>query len=157
MSQMRTQRAGDIVAGIFFSLLGVFVVWAAFGIKGAPDMRMHPRTLPLILGWAVGIAGGILAFHAWRYRGPARIVPWPDRVGTLRVGVTLAALVVFLFLVEPLGMPLGSGLLVGFLVWYLGRYRPIFAGLLGLATGGVIYAVFIQLLQLSFPIGPLGR
>jgi hypothetical protein len=118
---------------------------------------MHPRTLPLILGWAVGIAGGLLAFHAWRYRGAARIVPWPDRAGTLRVCVTLAALVVFLLLVEPLGMPLGSGLLVGFLVWYLGGRRPIFAGVLGVATGGVIYAVFIRLLQLSFPIGPLGR
>jgi putative tricarboxylic transport membrane protein len=157
MSKMRTQRAGDMASGIFFVLLGVFVVWAAFRIKGAPDMRMHPRTLPLILGWVVGIAGGILAFRAWRYQGPGRTVQWPDRVGTRRVGMTLAALVVFLLLVEPLGMPLGSGLLVGFLVWYLGGHRPIFAGLLGLATGGVIYAVFIRLLQLSFPIGPLGR
>ncbi len=157
MSRMNTQRAGDIASGIFLSLLGVFVVWAALGIKGAPDMRMHPRTLPLILGWTVGIAGGVLAFRAWRFRGAARIVSWPDRVGTLRVGVTLAALVIFLFRVEPLGMPLGSGLLVGFLVWYLGGHRLIFAGLLGLATGGVIYAVFIRLLQLSFPIGPLGR
>jgi hypothetical protein len=148
MSQMNTQRAGDIASGIFLSLLGAFVVWAALGIKGAPDMRMHPRTLPLILGWTVGIAGGALAFHAWRYRGPARMVSWPDRVGTLRVGMTLAALVIFLFLVEPLGMPLGSGLLVAFLVWYLGGHRPILAGLLGLATGGVIYAVFIHLLQL---------
>jgi uncharacterized membrane protein YccC len=57
----------------------------------------------------------------------------------------------------PLGMPLGSGLLVGFLVWYLGGYRPITAALLGLATGVTIYVVFIHLLNLSFPIGPLGR
>jgi len=154
---MKSQRTGDIAAGIFLSLLGVFVVWASLHIKGAPDMRMHPRTLPLILGWAVMIAGGLLALRAWRYRGTARTVSWPDRTGTLRVGVTLGALVVFLLVVEPLGMPLGSGLLVGFLVWYLGGHRPVFAGLLGLATGGVIYAVFIRLLQLSFPIGPLGR
>jgi hypothetical protein len=154
---MKSQRAGDILCGAFLSLLGAFVVWAALQIKGAPDMRMHPRTLPLILGWTVGIAGGVLAFHAWRYRGPARMVPWPDRAGTLRVLTTLATLAAFLFLVEPLGMPLGSGLLVSILVWYLGGYRPIYAGLLGLATGGTIWLVFIHLLQLSFPIGPLGR
>jgi len=46
---------------------------------------------------------------------------------------------------------------VSFLVWYLGGYRPSYAGLLGLATGGMIWLVFIHLLQLSFPIGPLGR
>ena len=146
-----------MASGVFLVLLGLVVVVAAFRIKGAPDVRMQPRTLPLILGWIVGVAGAALAFRAWFYRGPVRIVPWPDRVGTRRVGVTLAALVVFLFFVEPLGMPLGSGLLVGFLVWYLGGYRPIYAGLLGLATGGTIYVVFIRLLSLSFPIGPLGR
>jgi putative tricarboxylic transport membrane protein len=154
---MKSQRVGDMASGVFLALLGVVVVLAALQIKGAPDVRMQPRTLPLILGCIVGVAGVALALRAWFYRGPARVVPWPDRVGTLRVGVTLAALVIFLFLVEPLGMPLGSSLLVGFLVWYLGGYRPIFAGLLGLATGGMIYVVFIRLLQLSFPIGPLGR
>lgn len=154
---MKSQRSGDMASGLFLVLLGLVVVLAAFQIKGAPDVRMQPRTLPLVLGCIVGMAGAALAFRAWRYHGPARVVPWPDRAGILRVGVTLASLVFFLFLVEPLGMPLGSSLLVGFLVWYLGGYRPIFAGLLGLATGVLIYVVFIRLLQLSFPIGPLGR
>lgn len=154
---MKSQRFGDMASGVFLVLLGMVVVMAAFRIKGAPDVRMQPRTLPLILGWIVGAAGAALACRAWFYRGPVRVVPWPDRTATQRVGVTLLALVVFLFFMEPLGMPLGSGLLVGFLVWYLGGYRPIYAGLLGLATGGTIYAVFIRLLSLSFPIGPLGR
>ena len=154
---MKSRRSGDMVSGVFLGLLGLVVVLAAFQIKGAPDVRMQPRTLPLILGCVVGVAGAALALRAWLYRGPARVVPWPDRVGTMRVGVTFASLVVFLFLVEPLGMPLSSSLLVAFLVWYLGRYRPIYATLLGLATGGTIYVVFIRLLSLSFPIGSLGR
>jgi hypothetical protein len=154
---MKSQRAGDIASGIFLTLLGLIVVLAAFQIKGAPDVRMQPRTLPLILGCAVGVAGAALALRAWRYHGPVQMVPWPDRTGTLRVLTTLATLTAFLFLVQPLGMPLGSGLLVSFLVWYLGGYRLVYAGLLGLATGGTIWLVFIHLLQLSFPIGPLGR
>lgn len=154
---MKSQRFGDMVSGVFLALLGLVVVLAAFQIKGAPDVRMQPRTLPLILGCIVGAAGAALALRAWLYRGPARVVPWPDRVGILRVGVTFSSLVVFLLLLEPLGMPLSSSLLVAFLVWYLGRYRPIYATLLGLATGGTIYVVFIRLLSLSFPIGPIGR
>jgi putative tricarboxylic transport membrane protein len=154
---MKSQRFGDMASGVFLVILGLVVVVAAFQIKGAPDVRMQPRTLPLILGCIVGLAGAAMAFRAWRYRGPVRTVSWPDRTGLRRVLITLAALAVFLFLMEPVGMPLGSSLLVSFLVWYLGDYRPISAGLLGLATGGMIYVVFIRLLQLSFPIGPLGR
>jgi uncharacterized membrane protein YccC len=154
---MKSQRVGDIASGIFLALLGLIVVLAAFQIRGAPDVRMQPRTLPLILGCAVGVAGAALALRAWRYHGPAQMVPWPDRTGSLRVLTTLATLAAFLFLVQPVGMPLGSGLLVCFLVWYLGGYRPIYAGLLGLATGAMIWLVFIHLLQLSFPVGPLGR
>lgn len=154
---MKSQRVGDIISGVFLVLLGLVVVVAAFQIKGAPDVRMQPRTLPLILGCIVVMAGAALAFRAWRYRGPVRTVPWPDRTGIRRVLTTLAALAVFLFLMDPLGMPLGSSLLVGFLVWYLGGYRPVYAGLLGLGMGGLIYLVFIRLLNLSFPIGPLGR
>ncbi len=154
---MKSQRFGDMASGVFLILLGLVVVVAAFQIKGAPDVRMQPRTLPLILGCIVGLTGAALAFRAWRYHGPVRTVPWPDRTGLRRVLITLAALAVFLFLMDPLGMPLGSSLLVGFLVWYLGGYRPIYAALLGLATGGVSYGVFIRLLNLSFPIGPLGR
>jgi len=154
---MKSQRFGDMAGGLFLVLLGAVVIAAAFQIKGAPDVRMQPRTLPLILGCIVCTAGAALALRAWLYRGAARAVPWPDRVGAFRVGVTLAALIVFLLLMEPLGMPLDSALLVGFLVWYLGGYRLIYAGLLGLATGGAIYLVFIRLLNLTFPIGPLGR
>src|SRR5512145_2773060 len=98
-SWMKSQRVGDIASGIFLALLGVVVVLAAFQIKGAPDVRMQPRTLPLILGCTVGVAGGALAIRAWRYRGPARTVAWPNRTGTLRVLTTLVTLAAFLFLV----------------------------------------------------------
>lgn len=154
---MRTQRAGDIASGIFLSLLGLVVVLAALQIRGAPDVRMQPRTLPLILGWTIGVAGGFLFLRAWRYRGAERAIPWPDRAGTLRVAVSLGSLAILLLFIEPIGLPLGTAVLVGFLVWYLGSYRLIYAGILGLATGGTVYFVFIRLLQLSFPGGPLGR
>jgi putative tricarboxylic transport membrane protein len=154
---MKSQRAGDIGSGVFLALLGLVVIWASFRIKGAPDVMMQPRTLPLILGATVGAAGLALAVRAWRYRGPVRLVAWPDAPGFRRVAVTLGALAAFLFFLQPLGFPLGSVLLVGFLTWYLGRYKPIYAALLGLATGGTVYYVFIRLLELSFPAGLFGR
>lgn len=154
---MRTQRSADIVSGIFLSLLGLVVVLAALRISGSPDVRMQPRTLPLILGWIILAAGGILAARAWHLRGEARTIKWPDRDGTLRVLVTLASLTVYLLLIDALGLPLSTALFVAFLVWYLGRYRMLWAAALGLVSGATVYSVFFRLLQLSFPVGPLGR
>lgn len=154
---MKTQRFADMASGVFLAFVGLGVVLAAFRIRGAPGVMMQPRTLPLLLGGTVGIGGAALALRAWRYRGPARVIAWPDRAGTSRVVTTLLVLAAFLLVVKPVGVPLGSAILVTFLVWFLGRYRPVYAGLLGVATGGTIWLVFIHLLQLSFPIGPLGR
>jgi hypothetical protein len=154
---MKTQRAGDIASGVFLGLLGLVTIIAALRIKGAPDVVMQPRTLPLILGWTIGFCGVVLTVRAWRYRGGDVLVAWPDRAGTGRVLVTLGSLAAFLSAMVPLGLPLGAAFLVAFLTWYLGGYRIIWAALMGLATGGTIYLVFIRLLELSFPIGPLGR
>lgn len=157
MLNMRSQRFGDMIGGILLLLIGLVVAWAAFLIKGAADVQMQPRTLPLALGCIVSVTGASLSLRAWRYNGPARIVPWPEWSGALRVLVTLVSLAAFLFLMQPVGMPIGSGLLVAFLVWYLRGCRPICAALIGAATGGSIYLIFIRLLNISFPIGFLSR
>lgn len=154
---MRTQRSADIVSGILLSLLGLAVVLAALRISGSPDVRMQPRALPLILGWVLLASGGILAVRAWHLRGQGQIIKWPDPSGTARVLVTLASLTVCLLLMDPLGLPFSTVVFVAFLVWYLGHYRMLWAVALGLASGATVYFVFIRLLQLSFPVGPLGR
>lgn len=154
---MRTQRAADIASGAFLSLLGLVVVLAALKIAGSPDVRMQPRTLPLILGCIILVSGPILAARGWRFRGEDRGVRWPDRAGAARVLVTLASLTGYLLLMDPLGLPLSTVPFVAFLVWYLGGYRAVWAAALGLASGATVYVVFIRLLELSFPVGPLGR
>ncbi|HSB77806.1 MAG TPA: tripartite tricarboxylate transporter TctB family protein [Candidatus Methylomirabilis sp.] len=154
---MRTQRGADFASGLFLSLLGLLVILAARRIAGSPDVRLEPRTLPMILGWTILVAGAILTVHAWRFQGEDRSIKWPNRAGTRRIAVTLVSLTAYLFLMEPLGLPLGTVLFVAFLVWYLGRYRVIWAAALGLVSGATVYYVFIRLLELSFPVGPLGR
>lgn len=154
---MKTQRVADIVSGTFLSILGLIVLLAALKIAGSPDVRLQPRTLPWILGWTILAGGAILAVRAWRFRGEKRIIKWPDQAGMLRVLVTLASLTAYLVLMEPLGLPLSTLLFVSFLVWYLGRYRVAAAVGLGLAAAAVVLFVFVRLLELPFPVGPLGR
>ncbi len=154
---MKTQRRADIACGFFLAILGLVTVLAALKIRAAAEVRLHPGTLPYSLGWTLVGAGLILAAEAWRYRGADRLIQWPDRAGALRVLVTLGSLTVYLALMVPLGMPLSTFLFLLFLVWYLGRYKVATAVLIALASAATVYLVFIRLLELPFPVGPLGR
>jgi len=66
-SRMKSQRVGDMASGIFLASPGPGSRTSGFQIRGAPDVRMQPRTLPTDPRCAVGVAGVALALRAWRY------------------------------------------------------------------------------------------
>lgn len=152
---MRTLRAADLATGVFLTALAILALIASMQITGSAGERLHSRTVPVILSWML-LGGGIaLTVGGWRYRGEPRRIDWPDSRGKRRILVTMAALIMYLALLEPVGLPLGTLFFVSFLVWYLGRYRFWLAALCGLATALVVLLVFIVFLGLTFPIGPL--
>lgn len=152
---MRTLRSADKATGIFLAILGLATLVASMQIAGIEGDRMHPRTLPILLGWMVLAAGLAMAIGARRYRGQEKLIDWPDSGGKRRVLVTLVTMMVYLALLEPLGFPLSTLLFISFLVWYLGRYRLRWAVLCGVATAAVVLFLFIMFLGLTFPLGPL--
>jgi putative tricarboxylic transport membrane protein len=153
---LRTQRSADISVGLFLSILGIVVVLAAAGIKGGIEERLPPHTLPLILGWTIIVAGAALTLRAWFHRETESFIKWPALTSMVRVLVTLFSLAIYIALVSPLGLPLATLPFITFLVWYLGRSHIIFAVIVGLLSSAVVYLLFIRLLELSFPVGPLG-
>ncbi|MGI5835526.1 MAG: tripartite tricarboxylate transporter TctB family protein [Chloroflexota bacterium] len=152
---MRTLRSADLATGLFLSGLAILTLLASMQIAGTAGERVHPRTLPVLLGWMI-LAGGIgLTVTGWRYRGEPKLIAWPDRDGTRRVLITLAGLVVYMATLESLGFPLSSLVFISFMVWYLGRYRLWAAILCGLASAAAILFLFIMFLGLTFPLGLL--
>ena len=152
---MRTQRSADLASGWFLALLGLVVIGAASQITGGMEERLPPRTLPYTTGVAILVTGAALAVRSWRTRGPDAPIKWPNREGTIRVLVSLGALAIYVALLSPLGMPIATALFIGFLVWYLGRTGVVYAAALGLASGAAVLFLFIKLLELSLPAGPL--
>jgi putative tricarboxylic transport membrane protein len=154
---MKTQKSADVASGCFIALLGIVVVFAATKITGGMEERLPPRTLPYILGFTILVAGILLAVRSWRFKGENPTIKWPDRTGTTRVMVIFFSLAAFIALIAPLGMPIATLLYVSFSVWYLwiGRHPIIYALITGLASGALVYFLFIRLLGLSFPLGPL--
>jgi putative tricarboxylic transport membrane protein len=154
---MRSQRKSDIAAGCFVALLGAVVIIAASQIRGDVEERLPPRTLPYVVGFMT-LAGGIgLAVKSWRFRGQDPEIPWPGRDGALRIAVNLLMLALFVALMDPLGMPVATALYVALSIWYNDRKRIVAALLTGACSGLLVYYLFIRLLGLSFPLGPLAQ
>jgi len=154
---LRSQRKCDLAAGAFIALLGAVVILAASQIRGDVEERLPPRTLPYAVGFMT-LAGGLgLAVKSLRFRGEDPEIRWPEKDGWVRIGVNLLLLALFTALMDPLGMPIATGMYVAGAVWYLDRERILGALLAGAASGVVVYYVFIRLLELTFPLGPLGR
>ena len=154
---MRSQRKGDIVAGGVIALLGAVVIIAASQIRGDVEERLPPRTLPYVVGFMT-FAGGLgLAVKSYRFRGEDPEVQWPKKDGWVRIGVNLLLLALFTAIMDPLGMPITTGLYVAGAIWYMDRKRVVAALLAGAGSAVVVYYVFIRLLELTFPLGPLGQ
>jgi hypothetical protein len=154
---MKTQRSADIASGLFLVFFGLVVLYAATSITGGMEERLPPRTLPYFLGATVLLAGLLLAIRSWRFQGKDPAIKWPDRKGSIRVLVTFVSLILYAYLINLLGMPLATAMFVAFLVWYLwlGRHRVLYALLTGVISGVVVFYLFMQFLELSFPAGIL--
>lgn len=157
MGPTGSQRRADIVAGGAIALLGAVVLVAASQIRGDVEERLPPRTLPYVVGITT-LAGGVaLAVRSWRYRGEDLEIQWPGREGWIRIAVSLLLLALFTALIGPLGMPVATALYVAAAIWYLDRSRLLAALLTGAGSAVVVYYLFIRLLGLAFPLGPLER
>ena len=154
---MRSQKKCDLVAGAFIALLGAVVIVAASQIRGDVEERLPPRTLPYVVG-IMTLAGGLgLAVKSYRFHGEDPEIQWPEKDGWVRIGVNLLLLALFTALMDPLGMPIATGLYVGGAIWYMDRKRILAALLTGAGAAAVVYYLFIKLLGLTFPLGPLGQ
>jgi len=153
---LRGQRRCDIAAGAFVALLGAVVIVAASQIRGDVEERLPPRTLPYVVG-LMTLAGGLgLAVKSFRFHGEDPSVQWPEKDGWIRIGVNLLLLALFTALMDPLGMPIATGLYVAGAIRYMDRRRVLTALLTGAGSAAVVYYLFIRLLGLTFPLGPLG-
>ena len=154
---MRSQRKCDLAAGVFIAFLGAVVILAASQIRGDADERLPPRTLPYVVGFMT-LAGGLgLAVKSYRFRGEDPEIEWPEKDGWVRIGVNLLLLALFTALMDPLGMPITTGLYVAAAIRYMDRKRILAALLTGAGSAVAVYFLFIKLLGLTFPLGPLGQ
>jgi len=152
---MRTLRSADLITGALTLALGVTALGASRSIRALAGESLDPRTLPMMVGWGLVLCGAGIFYNGWRYRGDPVPVSLPDRAGQRRLAMTALLLFAYVLLIEPVGFPLVTAAFVAAHSWYLGRYRVWATLLAGGATGLIVYYVFMEFLELNFPLGIL--
>ncbi len=150
---MKTLKPADILAGCILALLGLFILYASSQIRVGVERALSPRAFPSAIGFIIVICGIGLAVKAWRFRGEDPVIHWPDRSGVRIILVNLTLLAGYIALMNPLGLPLSTFLYVACTIWYLNPAKWVTAIVIGVIVGIISYVVFIELLQLSFPMG----
>jgi putative tricarboxylic transport membrane protein len=145
-----------VTAGVFLAVLGLVAAWASTGIDEGAGGQLHPRTFPILIGVLLFIGGAVLAARAATSRaGADKPIAWPDRRGWKFWVISMAGLVLYVGLSQPLGFLISTFIFVSWFIWYFGRYRPLVTVSCALGVVAFIYFVFIRLLELTLPLGPL--
>jgi putative tricarboxylic transport membrane protein len=145
-----------MTAGVFLAVLGLVAAWASTGIDEGAGGQLHPRTFPILIGVLLFIGGTLLSARAATSgNGAEKAIAWPDRRGWKYWVVSMASLVLYVGLSQPLGFLISTFIFVPWFIWYFGRYRPLVTVSCALGVVAFIYLVFIRLLELTLPLGPL--
>lgn len=153
---LSTRRSTDIATGVFLAVLGLTAVAASTGIDEGAGGQLHPRTFPMIIGGLLVVGGAMLAFRAAVVKsGATKAIAWPDRSGWKLLFMAMAGLAVYVALAQTLGFIISSLIYVPWFIRYFGRYRHWVAWSCAAGIAAFIYLVFIRLLQLTLPIGPV--
>lgn len=153
---LHTKRSGDMSGGFLLALLGAVFMWASAGIGEGAGGQLHPRTFPIILSLLLVVGGSALVLQARKTKaGMEKRIEWPDSKGWRLWLGALFGLVLYLALLPYLGFLLCTFLFVMGFIRCFGDYSFWMAG--GYAFGVVmfIYLMFMRLLQLTLPLGPL--
>jgi putative tricarboxylic transport membrane protein len=154
-------RREDGVVGLILAAIFGAALWEAWSFQYSTEFAPGPGFAPVWLS-AIGVvlsltiaAGGLRAASRRTASGTAS----PDRVdrsGLGRVVSTLVALVVTLALVAYLGFVTSVLLFLLFLTLFVQRLRPVVGVPVSLITVALVYVVFVRLLGVPMPVGPLG-
>lgn len=151
----------DVFAGLLLAAAFSASLWEASSFQYGTEFAPGPGFAPVWLS-AIGIVLALLitlnAFRATRHpeRSTDEGSDALDKAGLLRVGATLAGLVAMLAIAPWLGLVPSIFLFLLFLTLYVQRLSIVTGISASAATVFFVYVVFVRLLDVPIPSGPLG-
>ena len=153
MTHWRTLRAADLAVSAVLIVSGVAALVSVRQMRVGFVAEFQPRLFPTVIGLLLIVVGALAAVTAWRSK-PRALAEWPTPARAKRIAVILVSIAAYVGVIDLLGMPLATFLVVSFEVWYFGTYRWYVPIAVGVCATAVLYFVFMVGLGLTFPAGP---
>lgn len=152
-----TMRLSYLITGAVFLLLAAFIAVEALKLQYytrlGPGAGFFSFWLALILG---GLALIMILQATFGQPEPMPEDFFTNRIGYLRIGAVVLALVFAIALLEPLGFSLTIFAACAFLLYALGRQGILLSVLVSLACSFGTYYAFDHWLKVPLPRGVLG-
>ena len=139
----------DRILGLLLLTLAVAYGWGAFNFPEAfagPE-SVGPATFPKILAFLIGFCSVYMIVKPDTVEEGLKTKALPELL------LVLAVLVLYVFIMEPLGFILATSLMVAVLCWRMG-VKPFHAAITGLCSSTLVFLLFHFGLALPLPIGP---
>jgi putative tricarboxylic transport membrane protein len=142
------------IASVIFAALGVFLVAEGVGLKLEGEFGPGPGFMAFVVGALliiVSAAWGLLVSRTASTPIPAELLP--DREGTYKVVLTVAALLLFAAIFDIVGFKLA---MFGFLLaalFVFGRDHPIIKIVVAVLFSFGLFVLFVRVLRVPLP-GP---
>ena len=154
---MRQSWAGPRLAGAFLLAASVAILIAVTAIPGRGGYATSgPRFVPLIVAVGLVVLSALFLLRTfWRpdVELAQRSAEEDEATHWATPGLVLLALLVYAFVLEPVGYPLATALVFVALARVLGSQALVRDVLAGLVLGFGLFTAFTQYLGVSLPAG----
>jgi putative tricarboxylic transport membrane protein len=142
----------DTVIGAGLAIAFLALLGASTQLTYQTEFAPGPGFAPFWLGLIGTALSGYIAVRA--IRAPA--APTFERTGITRLAGAVVGLVIAVAVAERVGLIVAMTLYLLFVTLAIERIRPVTALAASLGTMALVYVVFVRLLGVPFPQGPLG-
>lgn len=149
-------KRNDLIGGFFFLGVGIFFAVYSRHLDIGTMQEPGPGFLPLWAGVFLGIMSAVLLFKAFLMKFEAGEPFFPEKDSWKRVAMIVASLIVYNFFLKPLGFILVTFFFVAFLVKCIFPQTWLRAVVTAVLTTAGTRLIFVNLLEIQFPKGPLG-
>ena len=149
-------KTADLIGGGTGIALGCFVLYEGSKMPADLIMKIGPSYFPNVLAMGLIFFSLILIVYALlgRAKGESETISFKDK-GIQRALISLLAIIAYAVLLDTLGYPIVTVLLVSGIMILLGKRAPVQIACVSLATTFVVWLLFAKLLMLSMPMGIL--
>lgn len=141
---------GDRIFGAVMIVLALGYILGAMNVQTSfVSDPVGPRSFPLM------IAGVIILCSVTMILRPDPDADWPAGPMLLQLGLAVAVLFAYAYMIEPLGFIIPTCIVAGVLSWQISR-KPVKSVIAGVGLGVGLYVLFKMILGLGLKGFPQG-